>query len=129
METFSTGINNGRVLKIKTSIKVEDLKNYPKIYKKNIIRNEEKVLVKWIKLDRFDGKKSVIANVRQNLDFGKYQQIERLLMHIDNMESEIYFAGLGSVMKGSNNEKLNFYQFMYFLNVKTNEIYELDYID
>jgi hypothetical protein len=125
-KTFSTGISYGRVLKVKKSIKAEDLKNYPKDYKKNIFRTEEKVLVNWIKLDSLDGKKSVIANVRQALYFGDYLQIEKLLKQIDNKESEIYFAGLGDVMKGLNNEKHNFYQFMYFLNMKTNEIYELD---
>lgn len=125
-ESFSTAISYGRVLKVKNPIEIEDLKNYPKDYKKNIIRTEVKILVKWIELDSLAGRKGVIANIQQTLDFGDYPQIENLLEQIENTDNKFYFAGLGVVMKGLKNEKHNYYQFMYFLNINTNEIYEFD---
>ena len=126
VEKFSTGISYGRILKVKSPIKLQDLKDYPKDYKKNLIRTEEKTLVLWTALDSLDDKESIVANVRQTLDFGDYKQVDNLLSQIEDTDNDIYFSGLGDVMKGINGEKHNFYQFMYFLNVKTNEIYELD---
>jgi hypothetical protein len=125
-ESFSTAISYGRVLIVETPIEIKDLKNYPKDYEKNLIRTKENTLVNWIKLDSLADKEGVIANVRQTLDYGDYPQIENLLEQIENTDNKFYFAGLGEVMKGLKNEKHNFYQFMYFLNIETSEIYELD---
>ncbi|GET35080.1 hypothetical protein PbJCM13498_39430 [Prolixibacter bellariivorans] len=125
-QTFDTAISYGRILKVKQSIHIDDLQEYPKEYKKNIFRTVEKPLVKWTKLNSLVDKKGIIFNVRQTLEFGDYQQINKLLTQIENYDNEIYFAGLGEVMKGLKNEKHNFYQFMYFLDIKTNEIFELD---
>ena len=125
-ETFNTAISYGRVLKVKSPIEIKDLKDYPKDYKKNFIRTEEKTLVYWTPLNSLADKEGIIATVRQTLDFGNYKQIDNLLRQIDANDNDFYFSGLGEVMKGLNGEKHNFYQFMYFLNIKTNEIYELD---
>jgi hypothetical protein len=125
-EKFSTGISYGRILKVKSPIELKDLQEYPKDYKKNLIRTEERTLVHWTVLDSLDDKEGIVANVRQTLDFGDYKQIENLLSQIEDTNNVIYFSGLGDVMKGLNGERHNFYQFMYFLNLKTNEIYELD---
>ena len=125
-ETFDTALNNGRILNVQSRIEIEDLKEYPKNYKKNILRNEEKTLVSWTKLGDLPDKDGIVSNVRQTLDFGDYQQIENLLKQLEDKNKDIYFAGLGQVMKGRDDKKHNFYQYMYFLNLETNEIYELD---
>ena len=125
-EKFSTGISYGRILKVKSPIELKDLQEYPKDYKKNLIRTEERTLVHWTALDSLDDKEGIVANVRQTLDFGGYKQIENLLSQIEDTNNVIYFSGLGDDMKGLNGERHNFYQFIYFLNLKTNEIYELD---
>ena len=125
-EKFSTGVSYGRILKVKSPIEIKDLKDYPKDYKKNLIRTEEKTLVHWTALDSLNDKEGIVATVRQILDFGDYEQVDNLLSQIEDTNSVIYFSGLGNVMKGLNSEKHNFYQFMYFLNMKNNEIYELD---
>ncbi len=123
---ISTALCYGRILKVKTPIEIKDLKGYPKDYRKNINRTVEKTIVYWTPLDSLDDKEEIISVVRQTLDFGDYQQIENLLMQIEDDDNEFYFAGLGSVSKGLDNEKYNFYQFMYFMNMSTNTIYEWD---
>ena len=126
VEKFGTALCYGRILKVKTPIERKDLQGYPKDYRKNLNRTIEKTIVYWTALDSLPDKEGIVAIVQQALDFGDSQQIETLLRQIEESDNEFYFAGLGSVSKGLNNEKYNFYQFMYFLNTKTNTIYEWD---
>ena len=125
-EKFDTALNHGRILKVKPRIEEKDLKGYPKNYKKNWLRKEENTLQGWTKLDELPNKKAIISNIGQILDFGDYEQIDNLLREIHSENHEIYFSGLGQVTKGIDNKEHNFYQFMYFLDLSKNEIYEFD---
>ena len=124
---FDTALNYGRILKIENSeIDIEDLKNYPLTYKKNLLRKEEKVLVTWTQLDKLEGKDAIISGIRQILDFGENEHVIKLLKKLESDSQKIYFAGLGREMLGLNNTKHNFYQFKYFMDTESNEIYEFD---
>ncbi len=126
--SFGTGLSYVRIIKIDGNIRIKDLDDYPLGYRASIIRRKRKPLTKWTKLDSLDNKKATISNLRKTLNFGDYNEIEELLNQIEENHNSIYFAGHGQIMLGRNNEKVNHYQYKYFLNLKTNEIFEFDMI-
>ena len=126
--TFSTGLSYNRVLQVKETIKIKELATYPLEYRASRIRPLEKTLTEWTMLDRLESKDGIISNLRQTLDFEYHKEIEELLNQIEINNQSIYFAGHGQVMLGKNNQKVNHYQYKYFLNLKTKKIYEFDMI-
>ena len=94
-----------------------------------IIRTPEKVLVKWIRFKDLALKEQdyIISSLEETIELNRLEGDEKAndLMNLIKSSENVFFSGHGHKMIGAKHTKYNFYEYMYFLDMKTMKIIEI----
>jgi len=130
IDSYYWGTNNVTEFKLDLSSKLlEKLNDFPTKHPGSIIYVSEDVLMKWTKFQDLEKseKKYIEAIITEIIKWNGLEnnKTAKSLIYSIKANENLYFSGHGDKRRKANNDTYNFYEYMYFLNIKSSELIEI----